>query len=1007
MLKPRIASPTHEEVFLQRYERLRLSALYLVQNDQQLAEDLLHDVFLQFTVSQPNLKTIENLDGYLYRMLRNMHLSQLRRTSRMREATRPLLDYDSATAGLETLRNQTEVQARDELRRICEYALLRKNTSKAASVLILRFFHAYYPAEIAQVLCKSRNVVDQELRAARAEAKAYLTDPGSLAFMNENPKAEPLGLDSTNDTDDPLLDFRKLIFLSPAGACPTRDDLQQLFQPPDAEGPDCKTLAHLVCCEPCLNTVSATLGLPLLSTRHPEKTLVRDSSSRKKSGGGPPAGGGDAGGGEMDGFVKHHRRRVKEVLEHHPKELRISVNGFIVGAHTVNSELSKQTLTVNLEERISFVEVFSDRDVRMLFCSIDPPPDGPGAYRELIRLSDGRSLELNLDFAESSPQINVIYNDPTYRAAPVAQTSDSAFVDSVPASIPERARFEKLRGLSERVILLLKSLRARLVTPQFWLRPATVTSVFALILVGVLTLLYRHVPAPPVTAPGLLAKATVAEEVDAARVDQVLHRTISLEEKTTSGELIARRKLEVWQSSERGITARRLYDDRGQLVAGDWRRADGVQTLYHHGTQPKLQLAPDKNGRAALTFENVWELSPSAKEFTSLIGSTDEARLEERPTGYVVSYEDGGQLSALERQGLIKATLTLSRADLHAVAQTLLVQQGAEIREYHFVEVSLERRAPATVAPAVFEPDAVLVSERTNDEGGRIRTDSESVHPSSLIPHPSVVATAELEVEVLQRLNQVGAFLGEQLSLTRTSDGSLLVQGILETDQRKSEILRALGDVAHNPAVRVQVETVAEAQKRETRRSPGSITLQGVQVTGGSVPVEADLRNYFSSKRGFSGEALDQEVRRFSTRIFNRSIQVRLRALALTQIAERFSPADLQTMDREAWAKWRAMVNEHARAFRREVGMLRHELEPIFPALSSETSGMEISSDADLARAARRLFEISAANDEGIRRSFSVSADNSKATAVKTESFWRALSSAESLAEKIQRAVGQ
>ncbi len=89
MLKPRIAAPTHEEAFLERYQRIRLWALQLVQNDQQLAEDLLHDVFLQFVVSKPDLNSIENVDGYLRTMLRNMHLSQLRRTSRLPEGARP------------------------------------------------------------------------------------------------------------------------------------------------------------------------------------------------------------------------------------------------------------------------------------------------------------------------------------------------------------------------------------------------------------------------------------------------------------------------------------------------------------------------------------------------------------------------------------------------------------------------------------------------------------------------------------------------------------------------------------------------------------------------------------------------------------------------------------------------------------------------------------------------------------------------------------------------------
>ena len=39
-----------------------------------------------------------------------------------------------------------------ELRQVCQYACDRKETSRAGSVLILRFLHGYYPREIAQIM---------------------------------------------------------------------------------------------------------------------------------------------------------------------------------------------------------------------------------------------------------------------------------------------------------------------------------------------------------------------------------------------------------------------------------------------------------------------------------------------------------------------------------------------------------------------------------------------------------------------------------------------------------------------------------------------------------------------------------------------------------------------------------------------------------------------------------------------------------------------------------------
>ena len=68
----------------------------------------------------------------------------------------------------------------------------------------------------------------------------------------------------------------------------------------------------------------------------------------------------------------------------------------------------------------------------------------------------------------------------------------------------------------------------------------------------------------------------------------------------------------------------------------------------------------------------------------------------------------------------------------------------------------------------------------------------------------------------------MNAFLGGQVSLTRTSDGRLLISGIVSTTDQKNAITNSLGDVARNAAVRVDVITVAEAQSVEISRTPMS-----------------------------------------------------------------------------------------------------------------------------------------------------------------------------------------
>src|SRR5919107_4697453 len=87
---------SHEEVFLARYGPLRAWALRLTEGDAGRAEDLVHDAFVQFTFTRPELARVRNLDGYLYQMLRNLNVSQMRRAGRRRRGEPPGFGDDPA-----------------------------------------------------------------------------------------------------------------------------------------------------------------------------------------------------------------------------------------------------------------------------------------------------------------------------------------------------------------------------------------------------------------------------------------------------------------------------------------------------------------------------------------------------------------------------------------------------------------------------------------------------------------------------------------------------------------------------------------------------------------------------------------------------------------------------------------------------------------------------------------------------------------------------------------------
>jgi RNA polymerase sigma factor (sigma-70 family) len=1009
-----LKSASPEDLFVQRYDQLLGWALSLTNHNQEQAEDLVHDAFIQFTHRRGDLAAIENTDAYLNRMLRNMYLSQVRRAGLIQDSRFSIADFDSIEMGLRSFRAsdpREHLDLQDELRQICQYACLRKQTSKVGSVFILRFFHGYYASEIAQVLSSTRMAVDRYLQISRREAKSYLTDPTSLKFMSETRSANPPALGCARTTPELLNELREAIFAARDGDCFSKAELKERYRrKPPIDG---SLLAHLVSCSLCLDAVNQLLELPPLAERSSDDRLGRDVPPGKSGGGG--AGGTGA---SVVESKKKYQRRVKEVMEHRPQELRVAVNGFVLGAQQVNSELSKLALTANVDEPIGFVEVFSEQGVRLLFFDVDQPTDGSIEQSAGVDFDCGRALDLSLSFRGPWPAVNLAYHDPTFDAVEsyvdgfevdieslghevsTGSGSDRVGVQS-PTSHAQRREISPTvrQGFGRALIAKVRATFGKLVTnrkdlgPWSWnfgqlFRAGAVTALFGLILIAVLMIIYRQPSKPTISAADLLQRAAASEDALASNRDQVLHRTINLEEKS-AGKLTASQRIEVWHSAEKGITARRLYDDRGALIAGDWRRADGVQTIYHHGKRPELQLVPEKRDKAPINFDNVWQLDPTAKEFALLTANGPHAEVKETGSTYIINYSN---VADENLTGLVKATLVLGRTDLHATEQALVVKQADQFREFRFIETSFERRAPNSVAPAVFEPELELLSSN------KLETPNSKPETAALVPSP-VIATASLEVEVIDLLNNAGAFMGEQISVQRTAEGKLQVNALVETAQRKTELLNALARVKTNPAVRMNIETVAEAQAREARKktkqqAPGEVTVNRFEATEDTSPVYSDLRLKFS----------DQEARAFADRILRRSQQARRHALAMKQLSERFSITDLQTLNATERARWIGLIRGHASKFLSETDALRRELQTVFSDLAGGRAGSSLDNDKEIQSAVRRLYDLSVACDEDLRGSFAVFTNAAGSAEVKTAKFWRALNNAAALAQSLQSA---
>ncbi|HLA11820.1 MAG TPA: hypothetical protein VJ023_14635 [Pyrinomonadaceae bacterium] len=226
-----------------------------------------------------------------------------------------------------------------------------------------------------------------------------------------------------------------------------------------------------------------------------------------------------------------------------------------------------------------------------------------------------------------------------------------------------------------------------------------------------------------------------------------------------------------------------------------------------------------------------------------------------------------------------------------------------------------------------------------------------------------------------------------------------MVEGLVESDKRKAEILSALSPVANNPAIRIKIQTIEEATRAIARQKQTPGTVDRIEIEKGALPVDEDLRQYFANRGGDT----DAAIRSYASRVVARSQAALFQASALQRLANRFTPAQLAALTQSDRAKWLGILRGYAASVRRESASLRGELNPVFGGMSGGGDGETISSDADLIASAKRLYDLASANDRVVRSAFTLSSGGS-VSAIKTAQFRRSLASAESLAAAIERA---
>lgn len=667
------------------------------------------------------------------------------------------------------------------------------------------------------------------------------------------------------------------------------------------------------------------------------------------------------------------RRGSKEVFEHEPRELFLSINGDVETSQKIEENLTN--LRFEFDEQPEFIEIFSEQDVRLAFLSFtkDLPPS-ESAQQFTFDFSDERKLSLNLKTESSKTILEAIYANPHFeqnRLLTETISEDRSFAEFLTENEAEETQIfgGLLDSRQKNNNSFIEKLKNLLVPSFVGFKTAIAGGSLAALVITAILVAKLFVFVPNVSATEIIQKTASIEQINENDTERVVYRVLHFEEKNAFGETVKKRRIEFLNDAVRKLSVKRLFDENNRLIAGEWRRKDGVSTIYSVGKMSELRLAPSDKEIVEKDLANIWQLSVSAKGFESLIGSHENVTVEEQNKEYRINYLPKAE------NGLTKAVLFISQ-NLRTNKLLLTVKQNDASHEFSFTEAVFEQKPRANVEKAAFEPNAeliknVTVAGKTNSETEKIKELTNESEPISQPNSAPITATAETEVKVLQLLNNVNALSGDQINIIKTPDGRLQIKGIVDAKSRKDEILNALQEVRGNPAVSVNILTAEEAAKNKPSKNVDG-TLESISVESkNSIPASDILRNHYSAQ-GLSDEKIEAEIRRFASGSLAKSSQVRRSALQMKQIAERFSVAELEKMDEATKNNWRKLIKQNAANLAQSSESLQNELRNTLKIDAGSSGGnVNSASDAELIRTAKRLFELSLSLDRDMRASFS------------------------------------
>jgi DNA-directed RNA polymerase specialized sigma24 family protein/predicted GNAT family N-acyltransferase len=894
------AEPVDIERLLKvHHTRLLAWGKNLTRGDVSEAQNIVQELCLYFLLKRPDLRDVENVEGYLYTCLRHIYLSSLARASRETAHFLSVADFDSFDFAITSKRSVDPLERQNDLRRICNFSIWRKERSKSASYFILHFFHGYSRQETAELACLPIAAIYNKLKSARSEIRSHLEESGILSILNrEVPPAAPRSW-TLLSAPDLFKELRDAILGARLRACLPEQDLLAYYTNRQSDPVPCPLLSHIVSCERCLDLIDHHFRRPGLADREPLDSIGFGREAPLVSTPKDPPG--------VHTF-ELLKRRWKQIYEHRPNTLSIAHNGKIIASHDVVSSHNSLSARIVDPGRDQFIEVFSEQNVRLALVSIDDmPPEGPARLEHRVSLSDSRWLELLVEFDGLGAQSQVIYHDE-------ALTWDNAFVtedddvESVSAPVVPNATsaVRPRRSIPDVLGHIGRLLHALTLTP-------VLTWAFLLLLFfGGAGYLLLHRQTLPLNTTAILDRSIKVET--AASRGTTEHQVLRVEEIAANGEKKQRGTIELRKDGDGSRYIRRLYDTRHRLVAAQWHNKNGT----HSFVEERQNRSNDQN---ELLASDLWQQDLSAVEFRNLAGEESYVTTDN-------GYELKTVLPAKERPRFVSATLVLDK-NFQPIEQTFEVRSKKRIFRLRLTQVSLERTASTSVADSEFD----LTDPAS---GARVHLPTPSSAQSTAIYDRTGATIAELHIAALYQLYKLRADVGQPIELARTNDGRLRVFGSIGDPTVEQQVVRRLKDLENSELLDLRLnESINASAHHANQAESGDRYVYEIGET--KPPIEPLLRDYLLS-RNTADEKMASAIEQYSRDILLVSQHALQNAYALQRLGDVFATSDMGSVDIASRKRWTEMVVSHSTDLNEELRSLSDQLGPILPQFKDSSS---------------------------------------------------------------------